>query len=384
MDAIALQDIFVKILRSELTETAPDDAVKSALVPEILPELYQMAKAQDLAHIVSSALGKMGLLGKDEISAKFKKQEFLSLYRWEGMKFDLSRICEILETADIPYVLLKGSHIRPYYPKESMRTSCDVDILVREEQVEAAIQALQDAGYRMDGRHYHDISFYSESGVHLELHFSIMEIMDRLDVVLKDAWKYTVQKEGKLYTFTNGFFMFHMFAHMYHHFLQGGCGIRSVIDVWIMEHKMGISLEDAKVFLEQAGIYQFAKGISELADICFSGKEATSDSALLLTYILNGGIYSGTDNQAVIQKAGSENTISYICKRIFLPCYEMKVQYHILKKLPFLLPFCWIARVFRVLFSKKAGQTMSELKTAGTLSGKQMDDMKRLREHLGL
>ena len=45
-----------------------------------------------------------------------------------------------------------------------------------------------------------------------------------------------------------------MFAHMLYHFISGGCGIRPLMDIWIAEHKMGITYTEAKDLLETAGI----------------------------------------------------------------------------------------------------------------------------------
>ena len=56
MEAKTLQDIFIKILRSELTETELDGAVKDQITPEVISALYSLSKHHDLAHIVSSSL----------------------------------------------------------------------------------------------------------------------------------------------------------------------------------------------------------------------------------------------------------------------------------------------------------------------------------------
>lgn len=122
-----------------------------------------------------------------------------------------------------------------------MRTSCDIDILIYEEDLEVAINSLETKGYRCGERNYHDVSLYSPSKIHLELHFNIQENMDNLDAVLKDAWEYAVPTNTSQYAFSKEFFAFHIFAHMAYHFVSGGCGIRSLLDIWVLKHKMGIS-----------------------------------------------------------------------------------------------------------------------------------------------
>ena len=71
-----------------------------------------------------------------------------------------------------------------------MRTSCDIDILVREQDIDTAAQAIgEKLGYRYESKNYHDISLKSESGVHLELHFSLKENEENIDGLLSDCWQ---------------------------------------------------------------------------------------------------------------------------------------------------------------------------------------------------
>ncbi len=384
MEEKALQCVLLELLRSELQETEPSSAVKAQLVPDAFPALFELSKRHDVAHIVSTALYKSGLLTDEGLLAKFNKAEIISVYRHEQMKFAYGQICKAFDEAEIQYIPLKGSVIRDFYPSESMRTSCDIDILVKENDLDAAVAALKEKGYNCGEKNYHDISLFSENNIHLELHFSILENIDSLDVVLKDAWKYAEVSDGCRYAFSDDFFLFHMFAHMSYHFLSGGCGIRSLMDVWIMEHKMGISYENARELLERAGIYKFAKEISELAAVCFSDKSGDDFSGILLSYIFDGGVYGSAQNKMVVEKTSDRRTSSYIMKRLFLPYRDMTISFPILKKLPMLLPFCWLIRAFKMLFSGNVKKSVSEIKLANSVSDGEIKTVELLKKQLGL
>ena len=167
MDRVFLQDLFIKILCSELNETEIDSSVKEQLTPEVISSLYLLSKHHDLAHIVASAFQKNGILADDDISKELNKQRLLSVYRNEQMKYAFSEICEILENAEIKYIPLKGSVIRPYYPEESMRTSCDIDILIPENDIETATAKFTENGYKLRKKNFHDVSLFSHTGIHL-------------------------------------------------------------------------------------------------------------------------------------------------------------------------------------------------------------------------
>lgn len=214
MEVKTLQDIFIKILRSELTKTELDDSVKEQLTPDVVSALYSFADRHDLAYIVLSSLHKCGLKNDDAVYSKLDQKAIMSVYRNEQMKYAYGQICDTFDQASIPYIPLKGSVIRPYYPQESMRTSCDIDILVKEENLEAATDTLVQKGYKCGDRNYHDVSLFSDANVHLELHFNIQENIDKLDAVLKDAWRYARLTDGSRYKFTDEFFVFHMFSYV--------------------------------------------------------------------------------------------------------------------------------------------------------------------------
>lgn len=384
MDAKTLQDIFIKILRSELNETELDSAVKDQLTPDVLSALYSLSKRHDLAHIVASSLYKNGFSGDDEIYKRFSQENIMSVYRCIQMNYALKEICNTFNEEHIPYIPLKGSVIRPYYPEESMRTSCDIDILIKEENLDAAIYALVQNGFKCGEKNYHDVSLYSPNNIHLELHFNIQENIDTLDVVLKDAWKYATLKQNSCYEFTKEFFLFHAFAHMSYHFLSGGCGVRPLMDIWVMEHKMGISYHQARELLEKAGIYVFATEISNLVDVCFSDKPQDAFSDTLLSYIFDGGVYGSSQNKIAVKKENTKSTFRYSMQRLFMSYRDMTVIFPILKKLPFLLPFCWIIRIFKMIFSGKMRTSIAEIKTANRVSDKEIENIKKMKDKLGL
>lgn len=380
----AIQNIFIKILRSELTETELDASVKKQLTPDVVSGLYSLAERHDLAYVVLSSLHKCGLKNDDALYSKLNQKAIISVYRNEQIKYAFDQICNIFKQASVPYIPLKGSVIRTYYPQENMRTSCDIDILVKEEYLETAIDALVQKGFRCGDRNYHDVPLFSKANVHLELHFNIQENIDKLDVVLKDAWRYAQLTDCSRYKFTDDFFVFHIFAHMSYHFVSGGCGIKSLMDIWIMKHKMGITYEFAEELLKKADIYRFAAEISKLTEICFSGEPKDEFSDTILSYIFSGGVYGTPENKIAVKKSKSKNTLMYALQRLFPPYKNMTILYPILHKLPFLLPACRIARLCKMLFGGKAKNTIKELKTADGVSDDEINTITLMRKHLGL
>ncbi len=384
MKAILLQNLLIEILRSELNETEPDRSVKDQLTPDVILALFLLSKQHDLAHMVSSSLCRSGLLGEGEMLSKFEDEEGLAVYRNAQMQYTYGEVCNAFEQASIPYIPLKGSVLRTYYPRESMRTSCDIDILIQEEMLASATAVLERLGFLSCRKKYHDVSFYAPNDMHLELHFRLLENLPGVDAILKDAWLYAKPREGCRYEFAEEFFLFHIFAHMSYHFLSGGCGIRALMDLWVMKHKMGLSFHQAKELLERAGLYRFAEEMSKLSEICFSGDAKDDFSDVILSYLFEGGVYGSTENQIAVRKLTKKNTATYALQRLFMPYRKMTILFPILKKLPFLLPVCWVIRWVKVAFGGRVKGAVTELQVANRVSEDELERLRQIQEKLGL
>ncbi len=384
MDERDIQHILIEILGSQLKAAEPRESIKASLTPDVLSAVYRLAKKHDLAHIVSDFVYRNKLETEIEAADLLKREELTAFYRCEQLKYAYREICEAFDKAEIAYVPLKGSVIRPYYPNESVRTSCDIDILIHEADIEAAVECLTMVGYDLGERHYHEVSLYSTNKIHLELHFSIKENMESIDKVLDDAWGYAERADGSRYDFKKEFFVFHMYAHMAYHFLSGGCGIRSLMDIWVMEHKMDADYTLAEDLLKRAGIYKFAYEMSKIANKCFGEEGIDTSSDMILKYIFRGGMYGSSKNSLAVKTAETGSLFAYTLKRLFLPYESMKVLYPILKKVPILLPFCYVARWLGVIFGRKTKRIASEISFVSSISGDNIAEIKEIRRNLGL
>ncbi len=384
MDEREYQSILIEILYSAMNEVESSPALAKKVTPDILSSVYRLAKKHDLAHIVSKFIHQNQIEVSDDLKAQFQREELMSIYRHEQMKYAYEEICAAFEEANMPYIPLKGSVLRPYYPFESMRTSCDIDILIHESDLKSAIACLEGKGYRCGDRNYHDVSLYSPNKIHLELHFNIQENMDPLDKVLKDAWNYTSLAQGSRYDFSKEFFAFHIFAHLACHFVSGGCGFRSLLDIWVMEHKMGICCSCAKELLEKAAIYQFATEMRNLAELCFTHNDKDVAWDPVLQYIFQGGVYGSAENQIAVDKSQTKSSFTYVLKRIFLPYKLMVLSYPFLQKAPYLLPVFWVVRWVKAMFGSRSKRIVSEMACVSNMPDEKIKAVKAICSRLGL
>lgn len=313
-------------------------------------ELYQLAKAHDMAHFIGYAVDKGRIsVAVEEIRKEFLQQYFQARRRVIILEYEIKNIKDVFETSGIDFTPLKGAVLRKIYPDDWMRVSADIDVLVRADELERAEQVLvEKLNYCATNRGAHHDHVTAPSGFHVDLHFTLTERDGKAKGILEDVWNRCYVTEGKKHEYQmdeDMFYLFHIF-HTAAHFKLGGCGIRPVLDTWLLNHRVEFDQEKRRFLLQQTGLLQFAETMEKLAETWFSGTESVGIQEVE-KYIFNGGLYGGKQRIAAAQAQNSSRFI-YLIKRAFPPIRRMKiVGYPILENWEFLLPFCWIHRLVR-------------------------------------
>ena len=354
---MSVAPIMFSLIRSEICGTALEESIKNKLSAKVCKEIFALSNKHDVAHIVASALFKNELLGEEDISAAFKKVFMMAVYRDVQREYSLKQASSIFEDANVPHILLKGAILRKYYPQTWMRTSCDVDVLVKSEDIDCAINALCEAGYvRAQDASTHDYNLISPNKIHIELHYTLSQDGEfaNADAILNDVWYNAFPTENSIYSYqlpAEQFILYHL-VHMGRHLLHGGCGVRPFIDLWLLENKMPYNESKLKAILLNTGLVSLYDTASALGKVWLENKGHTEQTRLLEEYILFGGVYGNSRNSAKVQVANGISKIKSFLNLMFLSRENLEVLYPNLKKHPAMLPLYQIKRWFRI-FNKK-------------------------------
>lgn len=365
-----IYDLLFALLRKELCGEAFSTDLHSVST-EQYEALYRIADAHDLAHIVGDALYSLNIELDAQLQSKFQKKQILAVYRYSQISYELEQICKTFEKAKIPFMPLKGSVIRSYYERPEMRTSCDIDVYVKEADLDKATSALvDDLGYTLGLKNIYDVSLNSVSGVHIELHFALTERDERVERVFEDIWENSRTSEGTEYHYlmSNEYFLTYNIYHISKHFASGGCGIRPFMDLWILKNKMGYDSAVVNELLEKCGLVTFGGAALCLSDIWFSNATHTELTEEMEKYIIGAGVYGTLENKVAIYSEKQGSRFGYAFKRIFMSYSSLKIYYPRLEKYPILYPYYSVKRWCRILFTKDNKRAFSELKYNSSVS----------------
>lgn len=382
--------ILFTLIRSTIRGIPMTDEEKAQFSEEMVQDLMMLAKKHDLAHLAGYGVYKNELLDKSSpYYPKIQQAQIMAVFRYEKLNYEFERLCEALEKAEIPFIPLKGSVLRRYYPEPWMRTSCDIDVLVHEEDVDRAACVLsEECGYDRKNLTSHDISLYSQDGQHIELHYALVEDgrANSAPDILREIWHCTVVRRGKHFwnELTDEMFYFYHIAHMAKHFTNGGCGIRPFIDLWILDRIRTADHTARNALLQKGNLLQFTE-VARNLNRCWM-EDAVHDSMTqqMENFILFGGVYGNTQNRIIIQQQKKGGRLAYIYSRLILPYDSLKTLYPILLKHRWLLPLMQVRRWFKLLKPDVANRAKQELAVNNGIDQSKAHEMKCFLNNIGL
>lgn len=368
-------NILLPIIKAGILNSRLSDAQKNVIDDAKILETYKLAKPHDFAHLICEVLKKENISLRNELLLKeLKKAQSIAIYRYSMLSFEATQLSTTLEKHGIKHMLLKGAIVREHYPNPWMRTSCDIDVLMDESDAERAKEALiADCSYIFHEKTSHDIALYNANKhVHIELHYELIEKnrVAKIDDILENPWENASVKNGCEFTYEMSpeMFYFYHIAHMAKHFQDGGCGIKPIIDLWVIHNRMNYNEEASNVLLEKGGLFPFANAMCKLSRIWLDGEAYDDFSRELEKYIIDGGVYGSLENKVAVHQIKKGSKLRYALSKIFLKYEQLRFHYPVLNKHKWLFPFCQVRRWFKLLFRGGVRRSIHELELNKNMS----------------
>ncbi len=304
---------------------------------------------------------------ESELAAKWKKKYDIAVYSDVAQHVALDEIKRACAEQQIRILPFKGLRFKALYPSTYQRPMADLDVLYEEKDYEKIVSALEKLGYQYAGgtKKTHHIEYFRPPVMHVEIHWGMLpHTSEFYDYFIKPWELARPTEEPYVYEFTLEDEYLFMLVHAYKHYFYAGCGVRTITDFILFRNKY-LSQMDADVLEKKLAfadelsqergasgneIRQFERTMLTVAEEWFGGEEAIFGDAGL--YMLSSGVY-GRYERVVQYSINEYGKFRYLMRKVF-PSYNFMIQRNpSLKKVPFLLPFYWIGRLFSIVFSKK-------------------------------
>ena len=343
-------------------------AREEVLADADLKQLLIMARKHSVASMVCMALEKTAIFANADEAAKKQWLEVKNKAVRKNMLLDAERkaILHELEIQGIWYMPLKGSILKDWYPKPGMREMADNDILFDPSGREQVREIFQNRGYKTVSFRKSNHDEYEKAPIYnFEMHVSLFHGMYKeFTEQYENVKERLLPVDGTAYQFAftpEDFYVF-VLAHAHKHYSHSGTGIRTLADIYIMNQKLGGTLnwEYVDSELRGLGIFSYEHESRELAQKLFGIAELPTKANLseaeqqMLAYYLGASTYGTIENRTLnkmrkLQPDGGAITAytkrKYLLSRIFPGREWCEAYAPTVYKYPVLLPFFWVWRL---------------------------------------
>jgi hypothetical protein len=337
-----------------------------------------------------------------EILDMFKKEHFLYIKRDTTQMSLIQELRDILNRNEIDFVFLKGSYLKTIYPSSHMRIMGDIDVLVKPKDMNKVHEILKE-------NHYHNYlnssnhDCFSKLKITIEIHPKLdSDFDDEYKPLFLEPWTYTQHVGNHEYELSIEYnFVYHIY-HMIKHLYHSGVGYRTMLDLYVF---LNVNLERFNLNKYHSLYKAFPKKefidfTIHTIDILFSNIELkhlvqsetmiTKNVDPFITYLFESGTHGINESHNMFigsmanQRKKHELTFitktKFLLSKVFLNLSTMKGMYKYLNRFPFLLPFAWIQRMFRLMFRKDSRDKLKYLSVDKT----QLDAVNELFDVIGI
>ena len=331
----------------------------------VTKELYKLAVFHHLEVFLYPVIDKEN---SDPDIVKLVKQDFYkAVKRDETQLLELKDICDTFETNKIHALPLKGSIIKHLYPETCYRYMSDIDMLIAKDDLTKANKLIKQLGYvkKINGAVH--IEYEKEPIMVFELHKTLIYKKELGNELFDDIFNRSTLKDNYQYIYKmndEDFYIF-MIVHLLKHYLYGGTGFRSLLDIYVYRINKP-NLDDNYIHeqLKKIPYYDLYLFIEKLAMDLFSLASLDEKELEICDYIKKSGTYGLSVNLANQELSENNNSVAKIVLKKFFPSYkQMVLFYPFLEKWKILYPFMYIPRWCHLIFNwNNSSRRYKELK----------------------
>lgn len=327
-------------------------------------DVFKLANFHQVENIVYEGINKF--IDDDKLKQFWYKKCLMNISMCVAQEEEQKKIEETFKNRHIKFLPVKGYFLRKYYPRSDFRFMSDMDILVEKGKHKEAKKMMVDIGYQVEQyNYYHHDEYVKKPYLMIEIHRSLLPKDHQNHNYYENVFsKAKVSEDNKyFYRLSNEDLYIFNLVHFYKHYSTGGAGIRSLLDIYISLINQDLDLKYISQECEKLGLSEFKEKMEKISLEWFKSGIESEELKKEKEFILESGVYGTSDHfvhNNLEENKGSK--IKLIFKRLFPGVKKMKSLYPILDKVVILLPFCYIHRFFRAIFSSRARNELKQIK----------------------
>ena len=354
---------YIKLLSLYLNnKEAPDFVIDN----NELSFFVKLSKHHSLMAFLYKAISEVRVNVPEEQILKLEEYYLANLRKAVLFEKERKDIYAFFNENEIEFLPLKGIILKDYYLDPYTREFADNDILFASKD-KLIKNFFVIRGYQVETfrKSNHDV-YLKKPFFNFEIHRSLFdETEDNAKNVkyFKDYLSKSPIKENHEHYLSKEDFYIYFIAHTYKHYHVSGCGLRTLIDIYLYLNKEQLDFDYIDQELDKLALKDFSHEIIDLSNALFNEKELSATQEEILLYIASSGTY-GTLEHSVDKGVKEKGKFGYAMKRVFPPYSFYKTYYPWAYYSFVLIPIAWLCRFFRILFKnpKKASKELKMIR----------------------
>ena len=210
------------------------DSLEKDPTPQDWSRLFDMARVQSLLGILYEGVLRLPEHQRppQELMDKWKQLTELTADIYRRHLERIEQLETILQQMGLQGCILKGTGLSRLYPKPERRLCGDIDLWVKG-STRSIVKAFREAGYPPHDILYQEAKVDVFDDTELEIHFHPCKMYNPFrNARLQKFFRDNEQFQGTLSYPDARFNAVFCMAHMYRHYLEGGIGLRQMLDYY--------------------------------------------------------------------------------------------------------------------------------------------------------
>lgn len=372
--------------------------IKSAITGQSdpLPENFQLRPAMEL--MLSQGLGAMCYIAALNYNlhpgskgmAYLQDLYCLTVIHSEQQMEQITRICTAFEENGIAYMPVKGSIMKSLYPDHAMRTMCDADILIHEEEYPRIRTIMEQLGFQEAGESDHE-HIWNNKYLMVELHKRLMPTYNKdYYSYFGEGWDLAKVNQGCRWAMTHEDAFIYDTIHFAKHYRDASANAHFLIDLWIhMRSYPDLDQDYIRQQMRRLRMESFYDNILDVIRAWFEGGQWNEKIHRITDVLFNEDAQQKKENKEIAKSTRAAQEVGSVSKankarmlhKIFPSKEQLSFSYPQWKKVP--LPFAWVLRWFYLLFCRRDAIKREQAKL-DQVTEQDMENYRQDLEYIGL
>ena len=357
----------VSLLKADLTGAEPP------FLPESVSweDVFYLARRHCVETMSYTSVCRLDIDFNADVFKQWKEQSSINTAKNLVQIEERDRIVSCLTGSGVDVLPLKGSIMIDLYPRRDQRQMSDLDILFPMNQEDTVRKCMESLDYHV--KKYgitNEDSYTKDPFMHVEMHhelFSGMMPHEKLKEYYKDPWKNarSSPEHPHLFSLSWDDYYVYLIAHLFKHYSASGCGIRNIMDIFVLRSVHGGELHETYLTRElgKLNLDGFRRQMETLADSWFGDDTAATPDSLYdaEVRIISSGAFGTKRNarRAFLHRLENKYRNPAFVKAAYIRFYlfpsfdRMQMKYPQFKGKRMLLPFLWLYQFGDMMMHKR-------------------------------